>query len=312
MRTSLPVSDATARDTRRADSLGSSRGACRCTRCSEMDEVFSPARGLGAARAAPPARFQHDFAGMPVHTDARPPAGRDQQAPSQASHDEPPLPTATAPSPAPAAGGTGTGAAPSVGAAAAGRGTGASLPTVRLGHFRNSGNTDGENNCTLCPLTLGVSATAGTNGMEIRGDISGHVGGAQYDFKRTKERATWKKVGSTWTQLTHVGPGANDDAHNDDEDLTPQNDHIFVIDTPGFGSATSNPTGDASATEGVYKASFTESCNVKVGSGAWTRSSNTLDWHSISWLEKSGGSWRRKTGSSEIDTGSTTVGTGNP
>lgn len=257
-----------------------------------------PVNGSGTALATPPPRFQHDFSGIPVHTDARTPSGQDER----------PLPSATAPAPAPGAAAKGGGTP----AGGGGGGAAASLPTVRLGHFRNSGNTDGENNCALCPITLGVSATAGTNGMEIRGDISGHVAGAQYDIKRTKERATWKKVGSTWTQLTHVGPGANDDAHNDDEDLTPQNDHIFVIDTPGFNSATSNPTGDAAATEAVYKASFTESCNVKVGSSGWSRSSNTLDWHSISWLEKSGGTWKRKTGASEIDTGSTTVGRGNP
>jgi hypothetical protein len=184
-------------------------------------------------------------------------------------------------------------------------------PSVALGNFKNSGNTDGENNCPLCPKTLGVAAASGTNAMEIRGDITGHVAGAQYDIKRTKERATWKKVGAAWTQLSHLGPGADDDSHDSDEDLTPENNHIFVIDTPGF-EGLGNPTGDAAATEGVYKASFVETCNVKVGAGAWAQSSNSLEWHSISWLEKSGATWRRKAGSSEIGTGSTTVGTGDP
>lgn len=187
------------------------------------------------------------------------------------------------------------------------------LPTVSLGNFRNSGSTDSENNCPLCPKTLGVSSSEGVNVMEIRGDVTGHVATAQYDIKRTKERATWKKVGSSWTQQTRVGPGADDDSHNDDEDLTPQNNHIFVIDSPGWAGSISNPTGDSAATEAVYKASFVETCNVKVGSGSWTASSNSLAWHSITWLQKkSDGTWERKAGSSEIATGSITVGTGDP
>ncbi len=185
-------------------------------------------------------------------------------------------------------------------------------PTVALGNFRNSGSTSTENNCPLCPKTLGVGASSGTNIMEIRGDITGHVTGAQYDIKRTKERGTWKKVGTAWTQLSHVGPGADDDSHNDDEDLSPENNHIYVIDTPGWDTL-ANPTGDNSATEAVYKASFTETCNVKVGTGSWAQSSNSLNWHSITWLEKAAsGSWQRKAGASEIATGSTTVGTGDP
>ncbi len=187
----------------------------------------------------------------------------------------------------------------------------ASLPTVTLGNFRNSGDTHSENNCGLCPLPLGILATSGKNRMELRGVVSGHRAGVQYDFKRTKERATWKKVSDTWTQLSHVGPGADDDSHDQDEDLTPENNHIYVEDGPGFRSL-SNPVGDAGATEAVYKASFVEFVKARNGSGSWSKVSSDFNWHSISWLEKSGGSWRRKSSANEIETGSTTVGTGNP
>jgi hypothetical protein len=143
--------------------------------------------------------------------------------------------------------------------------------------------------------------------------VTGHVASAQYDIKRTKERATWKKVGATWTQQTHVGPGADDDSHDDDEDLTPQNGHIFVIDGPGFADPPSNVTGDASATEAVYKASFVETCNVKVGAGPWTPSSNSIAWHSTTWFQKTpAGTWQRKVGANEIAAGAGTVGTGDP
>lgn len=184
------------------------------------------------------------------------------------------------------------------------------LPTVSLGNFRNSGNTSADNNCGICPKTLGVQAGDGTNIMELTGTITGHVATASYDIKRTKERGTWKKVGGTWTQLTHVGPGADDDSHDSDEDLTPSNDKIYVVDTPGFQSNT--PVNDASATEAVYKASFNEFVNVRLGTGSWTKSSNDFAWHSISWFEKVGGNWQRKANASEIATGSTTVGSGDP
>jgi len=218
-----------------------------------------------------------------------------------------------------AAGGTGAaglglGPAAAVGAgAAAGAGAaGAALPRVSIGNFRNSGTTNAtENNCPLCPLPLGLLATSGKNRMELRGDISGHVAGAQYNFKRTKERATWKKAGDVWSQVTHVGPGADDDLHDSDESLAPVNDHIYVEDGPGF-TGLANPIGDAAATEAVYKASFVETCNVRVGTGAWTKSSNEVAWHSVTWLEKSGANWVRTAGSNEIEPGSTFVDTGSP
>ncbi|HLG14203.1 MAG TPA: DUF4157 domain-containing protein [Blastocatellia bacterium] len=186
------------------------------------------------------------------------------------------------------------------------------LPTVVVGHFRNTGSTadSGENNCANCPRALGVHTTDFKNGMELRGDITGHTAGAQYDFKRTREGGIWKKVGGTWTQTHHDGPGENDDRTDNDEQLTPVNNHIYAEDIPGLGS---NPAGgDAAATEAVLKGSFVEWVNVRVGTGAWTRSSNEFEWHSVSWVEKVGGTWQRKAGSNEIASGSSTVGTGNP
>ncbi|HRJ71134.1 MAG TPA: hypothetical protein PLS03_02850 [Terrimicrobiaceae bacterium] len=126
-----------------------------------------------------------------------------------------------------------------------------------------------------------------------------------YDIKRTKERGTWSKTGATWTQDTHVGPGADDDSTNTDEDLTPStSDHIYSADYPGFTSTT------AFADEAVYKASFIEYLNIKVGSASAKKGSTDYPWHSITWLDKSGASWIRKSGATnEINTGSTTVGT---
>lgn len=193
------------------------------------------------------------------------------------------------------------------------KGAPTATPYVSIGNFRNRGSTadSGENNCALCPLPLGILAGSGKNRMELRGDITNHQAGTDYDFKRTKERGTWKLVGGTWTQISHVGPGEDDDSHNDDEDLTPENNHIYTEDGPGFRDLV-DPVSDAAATEAVYKASFIETANVRVSGGSWTKSSNDVNWHSITWLEKVGGNWQRKAGNNEIETGSTTVGTGNP
>jgi hypothetical protein len=194
-----------------------------------------------------------------------------------------------------------------------GSGAAAGSPTVVVGHFRNTGSTadSGENNCRNCPRELGVHAGDWHNGMEVRGDITGHRADAAYDFKRTKERATWEKVGGSWTQTSHVGPGEDDDRTNDDESLTPVNNHIYSEDIPGP-SGGQSPSDDPTATELVYRASFVEFVNVQVGTGGWSKQSNDFQWHSVTWLEKAGGTWQRKAGANEIETGATTVGTGNP
>ena len=146
--------------------------------------------------------------------------------------------------------------------------------------------------------------------MELRATITGHTAGDNYDIKREKERGTWKKAGGTWTQLTHVGPGADDDKNNDDECLSPTGSpkRIYSEDRPGFNSK-ANPVGDATATEAVYKASFEEF--VKING---TDDPSRYKWYSIMWLKKKGApaTWKVDKTEGKIYYGSTTVGTGNP
>jgi len=173
--------------------------------------------------------------------------------------------------------------------------------------FNNTGPTPSDS--SVSPPAYGASS--GTrNGMLLQATILppgfNDVGNVSYDIKRTKERATWWKNGSTWEQLTHVGPGAGDDSGNDDEDLSPSaTSHIYVMDFPGFIYST------AVADELVYKASFIEFVNIKLGSSPWIKVSEDFSWHSITWLEDNGsGQWQRKTSeSNEIAPGSITVGT---
>jgi uncharacterized protein DUF4157 len=177
--------------------------------------------------------------------------------------------------------------------------------------FSNSGATAGDNCCPQCPVTLGVSGPARfKNGMELMASLSGHDAGTTYDIKRTKERSTWKRSGGAWTNLTHVGPGADDDSHNSDECLVPSSspEHIYSTDTPGFNAAAAPSAGD---TDKVYKASFLEFVEVTDASGGQT-DANTFEWHTITWLVSDGGAWRLDVAQSEIASGAVTVGTTAP
>lgn len=172
--------------------------------------------------------------------------------------------------------------------------------------FQNSGSTTSDS--SVSPPAYGASSGV-ANGclMQVTLEPTGinAVSEIAFDIKRTKERGTWSKNAGTWAQDTHVGPGADDDSENSDEDLTPSpDDHIYSTDYPGFISST------AFADEAVYKASFVEYLNIKIASASPKKGSGDYPWHSITWLTKSGTNWVRKTGATnEITPGSTTVGT---
>lgn len=185
-------------------------------------------------------------------------------------------------------------------------------PSISGWRFRNSGNTAADNCCALCPAPLGVSSRSTfQNGMELRADIDNDEPGASFDIKRSKERSTWKRVGGVWTNLSHVGPGADDDSSNNDECLTPSTSpgHIYSEDQPGFPNSASF---DAAATDMVYKASFTESVEIVDGAGVGRTDGNFFDWHTITWASQSGGTWSIDAARSEIASGSVTVGTTAP
>lgn len=178
--------------------------------------------------------------------------------------------------------------------------SGPELPSVEVGNFRNSGKTSMENKCPLCPQDLGVLAGQAHNAMELRGTISGHVPGAEYDFRRRLE-GRYFLVGSdgAWWSFNE-GP-KSDDAANDDESLTPINGHIYVIDRPG-NLDPQQPTD--SGTGWVQKLNMYEWVEVRLGSsGDWTRRSDLFQWHSVVWLEKVDGVWRTNVERSEIAPG---------
>jgi hypothetical protein len=191
----------------------------------------------------------------------------------------------------------------------------ATLPSVWVGNFKNRGPVSDENRSRLAGEVpgLGLDVNTGLNIMELRGDISGHRDGVQYEFRRTKEVAVWRKVAGTWERVRYVPPGADDDMLNRDEDLTPRNNRIFSMDGAGLADL-SAPLGpqSAGADEAVYKGSFIESVEARVPPAGWTRVSNEFKWHTITWLERGPGQWTRKTGRNELEAGPITVGNDPP
>ena len=181
------------------------------------------------------------------------------------------------------------------------------MPTVSVGNFRNSGAVSPENECPTCPQLpgLGPAPDQFRNIMELRGDITGHRSGVEYDFKRTKEVAVWRHGAGGWHMLGYNAPGSPDDTFEMDEDVTPTNNHIYSVDAPGF-PENFRPVLDADTY--TYKANFVESVNARVRPGPWMPVSNQFEWHSVTWIEKVDGQWERSQGLNEIEPGHIFVG----
>ena len=179
-----------------------------------------------------------------------------------------------------------------------------SLPTVFVGNFRNRGPVSDDNASEVGEQIpgLGPDGNTGLNLMELRGDVTGRTKGVQFEFRRTKEVAIWRKEAGAWTRVHHVPAGTDDNLLNRDESLSPRNQHIYAIDGPGLDNL-GQPLGPAhtpGAEEAFYKASFVESVEARVPPAGWTRVSNEFAWHSITWLERSGeGAWTRKAAGNE-------------
>ncbi|MGH7750957.1 MAG: hypothetical protein ACREQ5_40250, partial [Candidatus Dormibacteria bacterium] len=86
------------------------------------------------------------------------------------------------------------------------------------------------------PVALGVGRDGtASNGMELRFTLEGHRPGMEYDITRTRRDSLWQRRAGVWIGLGSNPMGTNDDHHDDDECLSPQEGKfIFVMDTPGW------------------------------------------------------------------------------
>lgn len=198
------------------------------------------------------------------------------------------------------------------------------MPSVLL-EFRNTGKFSPDNQTHALEfrdedepadldvlMRLGPSPVTGNNKMEIRGTVIGHRPDAEYKFGRTVAQKSWYLAGKQWKLLKPpLPPGTDDNKNTNDEDDIPDNDHIYSIDTPGFAGRVTAPNLIADipvpdrqdTTEAVFMMNAIETVDVKVGIGAWMQSAE-LSWFSVTWLEKSGTTWRRKANMNGIRPGS--------
>ena len=145
--------------------------------------------------------------------------------------------------------------------------------------------------------------------MEIRGIVSNHRPDAEYRFDRSIEQKSWYRVGTIWKVFKQPLRG-RDNRHKSDEDDHPDNDHIYSIDTPGFAGPVTKlnmldslPRDDRpNVTEVVYVLNGPETVEVSVGKKPFSQAAS-VDWCTVTWLEKVGGTWRRKDGENRIEAG---------
>ena len=153
-----------------------------------------------------------------------------------------------------------------------------STPWVELDKFTNSGSTSPDNKCKECPRPLGVLDGTAHNAMELRGTVKAHNPKFEYDFKRKLVGAVFHRLPDRW--WVHREESQGDDVHNDDESLTPINNHIYAIDTPGS-TEPQNP-GNEEDIEWVQKLSMEEWVEARTDpTESWKWLSKRFLWYSI-------------------------------
>lgn len=166
--------------------------------------------------------------------------------------------------------------------------------TLDKANFRNSGSFSPDNNApdTKLATGLGLDTLSGRNVMELRGDVAGHARGITYDFKREIHQEGWCWDDGRWVRYREFPAGSDDDRFQEDEDLSPDFGHLYVMDTPG--PPFQSPDGHPGAEYVVYAASFVEWVEADDGSGTRSVVSNRFEWHSVSTIRRDGPShWTR-------------------
>lgn len=184
-------------------------------------------------------------------------------------------------------------------------------PSILSWSTRNSsGTTAADNCCTLCPQNVGVGAVAGWlgNGIEHQALILDHDPAYSYDVKRTMDHRTWQRRAvlgiGFWTNIVTRPAGTPDDSHDQDECLTPVlpvagNPYVYVWDGPGF----MPPSPGDTSTDYVNMTNFIEFVRITRPDGTTYDDPLTLDWHTKTWISRSGAVWSVDVAQSSIGLG---------
>jgi hypothetical protein len=129
-----------------------------------------------------------------------------------------------------------------------------------------------------------------------------------FDVTRQKEKKEWAVVAG---QLIANGAPvvfpqddtANDDSSNNDESLTPKNDHIYSLDAPGVPFRAVQQTGGQSIAQIIKRNNFREYSRVTFdgtlptgNTDTGSRCSDKQPWHMFMWLEAQGANYGERAG----------------
>jgi hypothetical protein len=183
-------------------------------------------------------------------------------------------------------------------------------PSVLL-VFRTKHTFSSDNKCALLTMTpryppwnLGVDNFSGTNWMEIRGTVIGfQLGTHRFKFDRTIEMSSWYRQNGTWKWEQRRRPDTPDNKHDKDEYDFPDQGNIYSIDGPGPNKlAPADAALTNKADEYAWMMNATETVNAGIDQNL--KQVASLNWFSVTWLEKASGGWRRKAGLNKIAEGS--------
>lgn len=183
-------------------------------------------------------------------------------------------------------------------------------PWIASWATRTSGTTAADNCMILGRQNLGVGAVVGWlgNGIEHQALIANHDPAYSYDVKRTMAHQAWRRWPVLWLGVwSNIGSrpaGTPDDTHDQDECLTPVvppagNPYVYVFDGPGF----MPPAAADRSTDYVNITNFIEFVRITRPDGTTYDDPLTLNWHTKTWLSRTGAVWAVDAARSRIGLG---------
>ena len=183
-------------------------------------------------------------------------------------------------------------------------------PWIAWWATRTSGATAADNCMAMGPQNLGVGAVAGwlANGIEHQALIANHDPAYSYDVTRTMAHQAWRRRtilwAGVWSNIGSHPAGTPDDTHNQDECLTPVippagNPYVYVWDGPGF----MPPAAADQATDYVNITNFIEFVRIMRPDGTTYDDPETLNWHTKTWISRTGAVWAVDAAKSSIGLG---------
>jgi hypothetical protein len=184
------------------------------------------------------------------------------------------------------------------------------FPTIDHWEIKTSGSTSEDNNCLVCPKSLGINAADFSIGIELKAFIAKHRDVFLYNIRRHATLIFWENSAKDgWVKKEY--PTYIDDRVNTDEMLRPQTSdqtenadklyYIYVEDSP---KPIIPPNQIADATAVVIITNMEEFVAMKsTKTDSVIQDPNTQKWNTRMYLSLSGGEWTMDAGKSSLGPG---------